>query len=696
MAAEEQTRLQIGHVLFIDIVGYSKLRVNEQSGLLRELTEVVSGTREFREAEAEGKLIRLPTGDGMALVFRTDPEAPAQCALEIARALKEHPRIALRMGIHSGPISEVADVNQRQNIAGAGINLAQRVMDCGDAGHILVSKRVAEDLEQHDRWRPFLHELGTCEVKHGVRIHISNLYSDEVGNPNLPSKLQAVKKHHAHVRWAAVAIGLLVLGAVVAAFMIVSRRPTTSLTAIPEKSIAVLPFVDMSAGKDQEYFSDGISEELLNLLAKIPQLQVTARTSSFAFKGKEIGVPEIARTLHVANVLEGSVRKAGNSVRITAQLIKAGTDAHLWSQTYDRKLDDIFAIQDEIAADVVKQLKITLLSAAPKARTTDPEAYALYLQAVQLGGPFTAEAFQQSDALYRKVLAIDPRYVPAWYGLAQNFSSEVSQGLLSNKEGFAQAREAAVKALTIDPDYAPAHARLGWIAMYGDNDLAGAALHLERALALDPADLRVLTTSATLLQSLGRLDEALALEEAAVRRDPVNVTTLFNLAYHQRMAGRLDAAIASFRTVLSLSPSNGGAHCQLGVALLLKGDAKGALAEIEQETSEIYKMIGLPMAYHALGRKADSDAALAALIAKYEKDAPYNIAGVYAYCGEADKAFVWLDKAVEYGDGGLGEIVTDNLFDKIHADPRWLAFLRKIGKAPEQLAKIEFKVTLPQ
>ncbi|MGB9157043.1 MAG: adenylate/guanylate cyclase domain-containing protein, partial [Chthoniobacterales bacterium] len=305
MAAEEQTRLQIGHVLFIDIVGYSKLRVNEQSGLLRELTDVVSGTREFREAEAEGKLIRLPTGDGMALVFRTDPEAPAQCALEIARALKEHPRIALRMGIHSGPISEVADVNQRQNIAGAGINLAQRVMDCGDAGHILVSKRVAEDLEQHDRWRPFLHELGTCEVKHGVRIHISNLYSDEVGNPNLPSKLQAVKKHHAHVRWAAVGIGLLVLGAVVAAFMIVSRRPTTSLTAIPENSIAVLPFVDMSAGKDQEYFSDGISEELLNLLAKIPQLQVTARTSSFAFKGKEIGVPEIARTLHVANVLEG-------------------------------------------------------------------------------------------------------------------------------------------------------------------------------------------------------------------------------------------------------------------------------------------------------------------------------------------------------------------------------------------------------
>src|SRR6476661_6739773 len=453
--SEEQTRLQIGHVLFIDIVGYSKLLVNEQSGLLRELNEVVSGTTEFREAEAEGKLIRLPTGDGMALVFRTDPEAPAQCALEIARALKEHPRIALRMGIHSGPISEVADVNQRQNIAGAVINLAQRVMDCGDAGHILVSKRVAEDLEQHDRWRPFLHELGTCEVKHGVRIHISNLYSDEVGNPNLPSKLQAVKKHHAHVRWAAVAIGLLVLGAVVAAFMIVSRRPTASLAAIPENSIAVLPFVNMSEDKANEHFSDGISEELLNLLAKIPQLKVAARTSSFSFKGKGAEIPEIARQLGVVNVIEGSVRKSGDQLRITAQLIRAAEGYHLWSETYDRKLDDIFKIQDEIAGEVVKELKVKLLGATPKVRTTDPRAYALYLQARELGRQSNAESFTKSDALLRQVLEIDPRYAPAWDGLARNFLNKAGNGLVSNEEAYARAREAGEKALALDPDYAP-------------------------------------------------------------------------------------------------------------------------------------------------------------------------------------------------------------------------------------------------
>ena len=221
MPEEQKTklRLEIAHVLFIDVVGYSKLLVKQQSELLSELNEIVSGTNEFREADSAGKLIRLPTGDGMALVFRTDPEAPVQCAIEIAQALKSHPAIQLRMGIHSGPVNEVVDVNQRSNIAGAGINMAQRVMDCGDAGHILLSRHVADDLEQDDRWRPLLHDLGMCEVKHGARVGVTNLYSDEVGNPNLPSKLQAVRKHHAHVRWAAVAIALVVVAALAAALL---------------------------------------------------------------------------------------------------------------------------------------------------------------------------------------------------------------------------------------------------------------------------------------------------------------------------------------------------------------------------------------------------------------------------------------------------------------------------------------------
>src|SRR5467141_3437028 len=297
MAAEinKEIELEIAHVLFLDIVGYSKLSVNEQHTRVDDLNGIVRLSEQFQKAEAANRILKIPTGDGMALVFYKSPEEPAQCAFEISRALKDNQRLQVRMGIHSGPVSGVVDVIERTNVAGAGISLDQRVMDCGDAGHILLSHHVAEDLAEYERWRPFLHDIGTFEVKHGVRVSVTNLYSEEIGNPNLPSKLQAVKKHRAHMRWAALAIGLLVLGAVVAAFMIVSRRPTTSLTAIPEKSIAVLPFVNMSEDKANEYFSDGISEELLNLLAKIPQLQVTARTSSFAFKGKEVAIPEFGR-----------------------------------------------------------------------------------------------------------------------------------------------------------------------------------------------------------------------------------------------------------------------------------------------------------------------------------------------------------------------------------------------------------------
>src|SRR5262245_38543349 len=698
MAAElkKEIELEIAHVLFLDIVGYSKLSVNEQHAQVEELNEIVRLCEQFRKVETAGRLLKIPTGDGMALVFYKSPEEPAQCAVEISRALKDNARLRVRMGIHSGPVSGVMDVNERTNVAGAGVNMAQRVMDCGDAGHILLSHHVAEDLAEYEPWRPLLHDIGAFKVKHGMRVSVTNLYSDEVGNPQLPSKIQLIRKHRAHIRWAKIGAALLVLALIIGAGFFSLHRPGQLASAVADNTIAVLPFVDMSQAKDQGYFSDGISEELLNLLSKIPQLKVAARTSSFSFKGKGVEIPEIARQLHVANVLEGSVRRSGDQLRITAQLVRAAEGYHLWSETYDRKMDDIFKIQDEIAGEVVKELKVKLLGAAPKVRTTDPKAYALHLQAVELGRQFNAEAFARSDALYRQVLEIDPRYAPAWHGLAGNFINKANAGVLSSREGYTHAREATEKALAIDPDYEPAHTDLGWVAMYGDNDPAAAALHYHRALALDSTNVRVLSDAATFLQSLGRLHEALALEEAVARRDSVNVTTLFNLGYFQRVAGRYDAAIAPLRTVLSLSPSRGGAHAQLGKVLLLKGDATGALAEIEQEMNEGDRMTGLPMAYCGLGRKADADAALNALIAKYEKEGPYNIAYVYAFCGDADKAFEWLDKAVAYQDGGLAEIVTENLFDKIHSDARWLPFLRKIGKAPDQLAKIEFKMPPPQ
>src|ERR1051325_1595737 len=449
--AKKEIGLEIGHVLFIDIVGYSKLLITDQSERLQKLKEIVWATGQFRQAQAEGKLLRLPTGDGGALVFRNNVEAPVLCAMAIGKELKRHPEIHVRMGIHSGPVNEITDLNAQANIAGAGINFAQRVMDCGDAGHILLSQHVADDLEHYPRWQPYLHSLGECEVKHGVRLNVINLYADEFGNPELPAKRQAARKHRVHVRWAEIGAGLLVLALIIGGVFYFARPPTI---AADSNSIAVLPFVNMTDDKEQGYFSDGISEELLNLLSKIPQLKVAARTSSFSFKGKGVEIPEIARQLHVANVLEGSVRKSGEQLRITAQLVRAAEGYHLWSETYDRKMDDIFKIQDEIAGEVVKELKVKLLGAAPKIRKTDPNAYALFLQARELWRQYTPEAFAKSDALLRQVLEIDPGYAPAWVQLGSNLTNESSIDLLPAQEGFARAREAVEKALAIDPDNA--------------------------------------------------------------------------------------------------------------------------------------------------------------------------------------------------------------------------------------------------
>src|SRR3984893_18441046 len=262
-------KFEIGHVLFIDIVGYSKLLINEQSEQIQKLKEIVRGTEQVRAAEAEGKLVRLPTGDGMALVFRDNPEAPVQCALEVSKALKSRPQLRVRMGIHSGPVNEVTDVNERSNIAGAGINIAQRVMDCGDAGHILLSKRAADDLAQYRKWQSYLHELGECEVKHGVRVGIVNLCGDQIGNPQVPKRLQVLKKHRAQARWSAIATALLLLAGIVAAFVIVSKRsPKFTSSTVPEKSIAVLPFENLSNEKENAYFAAGVQDEILSNLAK--------------------------------------------------------------------------------------------------------------------------------------------------------------------------------------------------------------------------------------------------------------------------------------------------------------------------------------------------------------------------------------------------------------------------------------------
>ncbi len=463
-----------------------------------------------------------------------------------------------------------------------------------------------------------------------------------------------------------------------------------------DKSIAVLPFVNMSSDVEQEYFSDGISEELLNLLARIQDLRVISRSSAFSYKGKDINLAQVAEELNVAHILEGSVRKAGNKIRITAQLIEARSDTHLWSETYDRTLDDIFAVQDEIAATVVEQLKITLLGAAPKVRETDPEAYTLLLQARHLGLQVSAEGLEQGITLLLQALAIDPDYVDAWIGLSSAYFAQAQFGLGPHEDPFTLAREALEKALAIDPDNADAHANLGWMAMKYDGNLAQAARHLQRALQLDPNNHYTIGYTASLLGNLGRLDQAIAGYKYVISRDPVNPANFSNLGNIYQRDKRWDEAIEAFRTALRLSPGMMISRGLIGIALLNKGEAEAALTEIQQEPMEVLRLLGLVAAHHALGQQQKSDAALLELIGKYEQLMPYNIAAVLAYRNEANRAFEWLEKAVENGDPALSELEREHWFANIRNDPRWLPLLESSGMDQAKLDAIRFDVSLPE
>ncbi len=464
-----------------------------------------------------------------------------------------------------------------------------------------------------------------------------------------------------------------------------------------DKSIAVLPFVNMSDDADNEYFSDGISEELLNLLSKISQLRVISRSSAFSFKGKGIAIPALAEQLNVAHVLEGSVRKVGNRVRITAQLIDARSDTHLWSETYDRTLDDIFAAQDEIAARVVAQLKLTLLgNETLSVRKTDPEAYALFLQARYLRLQDNPEAYVKALHLYQESLAIDPDYPPALEGLAEMYVYHGLFGLLPVGEASRLARQTIDRAIAIDPDFAVGVAGLGWIAILYDHDMAAAARHFERALMLDPTDLDIIDGVAYVAEAIGRLDTALAFREYAVARDPAGPVGHFDLGLIYLKLGRPDDAATNVRTALALHPEHFGAWAVLGLALLAKGETRAAVEAIEQETIEMYRLSGLAFAYHEMGQQDESDKFLAELIEKHAKEASSEVASVFAWQGDIDNAFKWLEKALENDETALSNVASHYTFRNLHDDPRWQPFLAKLGQSNTQLAAIKFDVQLPK
>jgi serine/threonine-protein kinase len=569
MSAEikKEIQLEIAHVLFIDTVGYSKLSINEQHAAVEELNRIVRAAEQFQQAEAANRLIRIPTGDGMVLVFYTNPEAPVQCAVEISRALREHPGLQLRMGIHSGPVSGVVDVNERANLTGAGINIANRVMDCGDAGHILVSKHVAEDLEEYEQWRPLLHDLGSCQVKHGVQVAIVNLWSDDVGNRQLPQKFQALRKQRARVRWAEVAAALLLLAGIAAAFVLVSKKSARSTSIVPEKSIAVLPFENLSEEKANAFFTEGVQDEILTHLARVADLKVISRTSVLQYKsGVARNLREIAQQLGVANVVEGSVQRSGNRVRVNAQLIDARNDAHLWALSYDRDLEDVFAIQSEIAKAIADQLQAKLSPNEKKAieqsPTTDLAAFDLYSRAKSL--LLTASFSVTQDQDRRKAIELldeavkrDPSFFDAYCQLAGAHEDLYAVSGSDHTPTRLALAEAALQAATrLRPDAAETHLARAQYLYYGLRDYAGALAELEIARRALPNDPRLFELTGYILRLRGQQEEGLQNLERAVELDPRNFNTLQQISLSYQYLGRYAEAIAALDRALAIVPDN--------------------------------------------------------------------------------------------------------------------------------------------
>src|SRR5437899_2049244 len=611
-AVKKEIQLEIAHVLFIDIVGYSKLLINEQHELLEELNQIVRTTEAFRAAEAAGKLIRLPTGDGMALAFATTPDAPVQCALEISKALESRPELRVRMGIHSGPVSGLVDVNDRSNIAGAGINMAQRVMDCGDAGHILLSRHVAEDLEQYRQWQPYLHDLGECEVKHGVRVHVVNFYTEEVGNPETPEKFRQSKETQtapatpvsdakpAGRSRAMIAALIIIVAAVAAGSYIFSHRsgskvlPSSNASATPailEKSIAVLPFENLSEEKANAYFADGIQDEILTRLSKIADLKVISRTSTQKYKSAPDNLREIAHQLGVSNILEGSVQKESDQVRVSVQLIDVRNDSHLWTETYDRKLTDIFGVESDVAKSIAQALQAKLSGHEEQAfgakPTTNPDAYDAYLRGLAAEGESIRSVYpiQKAISFYKRAVHLDPNFALAWSKLSGAHSS-LYPSFGDSTEAAKRALETAQKLQPDSPEtllalaeyqYSELHdydaartnflhvskmlpgnseipAALAQIARHQGN-WEEAVAYYEQALVLDPRNVELLTETADNYDDLRRFDNALKLYDRALEIRPNDIDLLASKAGIYQAQGNLTQAARCLEGVNALTPS---------------------------------------------------------------------------------------------------------------------------------------------
>jgi TolB-like protein/class 3 adenylate cyclase/Tfp pilus assembly protein PilF len=675
MAAEvkKEIALEIAHVLFIDIVAYSKMASDDQRAAIEELNQIVQSTDEFRKEESEKRLLKLATGDGMALIFYHSPEDPVECALEISRAIKErHANLRLRMGVHSGPVSGVVDVNGRVNVAGAGVNIAQRVMDCGDAGHILLSKRVAEDLQQFKHWRPHLYHLGECEVKHGEKIDIVNLFTAELGNSERPKRFitpvqktdfAPVARERPSSRKpvlmiaACIAIAALAIGA----FLFWQRQnpKSSALTsAVPEKSVAVLPFDNFSRDPDNAFFTDGVQDQILTNLAQIADLKVISRTSVMQYKsGAPRNLREIGQQLGVARVVEGSVQRAGNRVRVNAQLIDARNDAHMWAQTYDRDLADVFAIQSEIAKAIADQLQAKLSPNEKKAieqpPTTDVAAFDLYSRGKTLivttsFSAMGAPNLRQAIDLLNQAVARDPSFFLAQCELVRAHDQLYSLGLDHTPARLALADAALAAALRLRPDAGDTHlARAGHLyRAYRDYD--GALAELEIARRTLPNDPRVFELTGYIARRRGQREEGLRNLERAVELDPRNFYTLQQIALSYLFLRQYSEEAAILDRALSIKPDDADTKVtRASIPWEEKGDTRPlhqALDEIRARDPEAIKSVADFWLRCALAER-DAGAAQSALAALGDNPFGDDAVRLYRDFGEGLIARMTKDEA---------------------------------------------------
>jgi TolB-like protein/Tfp pilus assembly protein PilF len=655
--------------MFTDIVGYTALMgENEERAF-----QLLNKNREIHQPIIDiynGKLIK-ELGDGILASFPTVSDA-LFAAIQIQQACSASKELSLRIGIHEGEI-----ILEKNDIYGDAVNIASRIQTLGIPGSILFSKKVADEIKNKAEFHTV--SLGSFEFKNvNEPIEIFALTNDDFPVPKRSMMDGKLKKKNFRKRNIIVSVSFILLA--VAAFIIYNKYFINNNDAGIDKSIAVLPFVDMSAGKDQEYFSDGLSEELLNLLSKISELKVIGRTSSFSFKGKNEDLRSIARKLGVAHILEGSVRKDGNKIRVTAQLIRATDGSHLWSETYDRDLAAIFKLQDDIARAVVKQLKLKLLPPTAKTDASiNTESYNLMLQGNYLAEKRDKVNTAKAIDLYLQALTIDSLDHRLWAALAHGLSIQASWGWVNPHEGYEKVRNAATKSISLEENQAEAHRIIGDMKMYYDWDWEGAENEFNKALNLEPRNPDLLRSMGSLTRILGRLDESFRWLKKSIDLDPLKPITYFHLGFQQIYAAHFEEAIVTYKKILELSPQFPGAHTYLSEVYLLQGKPDKALTEIQQELSKRRKGFGLAVAYSALQRQKEAEDALRDYIAEFQRTDMYMIAETYAFFGEKNKAFEWLEKAYNGRDVRLTWVKGDPLLKNLYNDPRYNAFLKKMN-----------------